>query len=251
MGCLWISSFCQLSIKLFGFLACYRDNVSHACEPYHMVQFPYLPVTMISGVWFRFLSNLMLWTKFFRFNRYMSVYLKTLNLHVYWMELTRALCYLQWTINVKSSKYHVRIFALFSSKPIYKFSVFQAKRGQWQSYNWLWMRTAGREERCSIKRNPWPDAIYRIRTIKWRFWSGTVCQEPWPRIYENTYQLWKDQLNKHPELRIIHPIRNPKDTLVSYYHHCRNDSHFGGVQWNLGSILPVIQRRKASMGWFL
>ena len=32
------------------------------------------------------------------------------------------------------------------------------------------------------------------------------------------YPLWKNSIQKHPELKIIQTIRNPKDTLVSYYH---------------------------------
>ena len=41
------------------------------------------------------------------------------------------------------------------------------------------------------------------------------------------YEVLKSQLEKHPNVRIIQTLRNPRDALVSYYHHLRGDCQLG------------------------
>ena len=44
-----------------------------------------------------------------------------------------------------------------------------------------------------------------------------------PRVFKChlQHQLWEPNLDKNPNVKIIQTTRNPKDTLVSYYHHFR------------------------------
>ena len=52
-----------------------------------------------------------------------------------------------------------------------------------------------------------------------------------PRIMKSHlpyHSHWKQQLDKHPNIRVMQIIRNPKDTLVSFYHHMKNERLLGG-----------------------
>ena len=46
--------------------------------------------------------------------------------------------------------------------------------------------------------------------------------------------VWKDNLEKNPKVKIINVIRNPKDTLLSWYHHYTFDPAVGCFtgSWN-------------------
>ncbi len=54
------------------------------------------------------------------------------------------------------------------------------------------------------------------------FGLGTekALTEDAPRYLKTHLPLdfWKHNIDKHPELKMIMTIRNPKDVLVSYYH---------------------------------
>ena len=39
--------------------------------------------------------------------------------------------------------------------------------------------------------------------------------------------MWQNQLDKHPNMKVIQVIRNPKDTLVSLYHHLQCERNMG------------------------
>ncbi len=41
------------------------------------------------------------------------------------------------------------------------------------------------------------------------------------------YELMKDNVERRPNMKIIQTLRNPKDCLVSYYHHMRADEFTG------------------------
>ena len=64
------------------------------------------------------------------------------------------------------------------------------------------------------------------------------------------YPLWKRQLEKHPNLRIIQTIRNPKDALVSYYHHYRSDGQLGGFNGTWDQFFEIFKEEKLPWGDF-
>lgn len=64
------------------------------------------------------------------------------------------------------------------------------------------------------------------------------------------YPLWKRQLEEHPNLRIIQTIRNPKDALVSYYHHCRSDGQLGGFHGTWDQFFEIFKEGKLPWGDF-
>ena len=64
------------------------------------------------------------------------------------------------------------------------------------------------------------------------------------------FQLWKEKLNRHPDLKIIQTIRNPKDALVSYYHHLSSDGQLGGFNGTWDQFFEVYRQKRLPWGDF-
>ena len=62
------------------------------------------------------------------------------------------------------------------------------------------------------------------------------------------YELWEQQLVKHPNLKIIQTIRNPKDTLVSWYHHCRSDVNIGAFHGTWDQYFELFKQKRLPWG---
>ena len=73
---------------------------------------------------------------------------------------------------------------------------------------------------------------------------------PSPRYMKThlPYELWKQQLDKHPNLKIIQTIRNPKDTLVSWYHHCRSDFNIGAFHGTWDQYFELFEQKRLPWG---
>ena len=71
-----------------------------------------------------------------------------------------------------------------------------------------------------------------------------------PRIMKShlPYEFWKKHLEKHPNLRVIQTIRNPKDTLVSWYHHMRSDNHLGGFNGTWDQYFEEFKNKRLLWG---
>ena len=73
---------------------------------------------------------------------------------------------------------------------------------------------------------------------------------PSPRFMKThlPYELWKDQLKKYPHVRVIQTIRNPKDTLVSYYHHCRSCGQLGAFHGTWDQYFEIFKEKRLPWG---
>ena len=73
-----------------------------------------------------------------------------------------------------------------------------------------------------------------------------------PRIMKThlPYELFKGQLEKHPKLRVLQIVRNPKDTLVSFYHHLSSDGHLGGFNGTWDQFFEEFKNKRLIWGDF-
>ncbi len=73
-----------------------------------------------------------------------------------------------------------------------------------------------------------------------------------PRVVKThlPIEMWRAQLEKHPNLKIIQTLRNPKDSLVSYYYHYMADMVFGFFNGTWDQFFEIIKAKKLPWGDF-
>ena len=73
-----------------------------------------------------------------------------------------------------------------------------------------------------------------------------------PRIMKShlPYSHWKEQLDKYPNMRVLQTLRNPKDTLVSFFHHMSNDNTVGGFNGTWDQFFQLFKENKLPYGDF-
>ena len=71
-----------------------------------------------------------------------------------------------------------------------------------------------------------------------------------PRVFKchMMYKLWKPNIDKHPNVKIIQTTRNPKDTLVSFYHHFRSDGMLGGFNGTWHQYFEWVKQKRLPWG---
>ena len=101
------------------------------------------------------------------------------------------------------------------------------------------------------------DLMDRIPFMEAEMRDGTVGADKLakltpPRFMKThiPYQIWQKQLEKHPDLKVIQVIRNPKDTLVSFYHHLRSDHTLGDFNGTWNQFFQTFKEEKLPSGDF-
>ena len=99
------------------------------------------------------------------------------------------------------------------------------------------------------------DVLSHIPFIETEYPDGTFGADifkalPPPRCMKThlPYELWKQQLEKHPDIKVIQTMRNPKDTLVSWYHHCRSDINSGAFHGTWDQYFELFKQKRLSWG---
>ena len=82
------------------------------------------------------------------------------------------------------------------------------------------------------------------------FGADTFSNLESPRFMKThlPYQLWEKQLQKHPNLKVIQTIRNPKDSLVSFYHHMRSDIQSGAFNGTWDQYFELFKQKRLPWG---
>ncbi len=64
------------------------------------------------------------------------------------------------------------------------------------------------------------------------------------------FQLWKENVEKHPDLKIIQTLRNPKDSIVSFYHHYTADETMGAFNGSFNDFFELYRKKLLGFGDF-
>ncbi len=75
---------------------------------------------------------------------------------------------------------------------------------------------------------------------------------PHPRILKThlPIEMYKDQIKRFPNMRIIQTMRNPKDTLVSAFHHYQGEKHGGIFKGTWDQFFELFKQEKLIFGDF-
>ena len=99
------------------------------------------------------------------------------------------------------------------------------------------------------------DLFQKIPFIETEMPDGTTGADAFknldsPRFMKThlPYGLWEDQLQKQPSVKVIQIIWNPKDTLVSFYHHLRSDSQVGAFNGTWNQYFELFKQKKLPFG---
>ena len=77
-----------------------------------------------------------------------------------------------------------------------------------------------------------------------------LAKLPSPRVIKTHLpaSVWKDNLQKNHNLKIINVIRNPNDTFVSYYHQFKNDPSIGLFTGSFNDFFQLAKNGKVCWG---
>ena len=99
------------------------------------------------------------------------------------------------------------------------------------------------------------DIFEKMPFIELEMEDGTISAELAAKLTPPRYlkthlpfAVWKDNIQKHPDLKVIQTIRNPKDSLVSYYHHYRSDNTMGGFNGTWDQFFDLIKAKRLPWG---
>ncbi len=73
---------------------------------------------------------------------------------------------------------------------------------------------------------------------------------PHPRVLKThlPFEMYKDQVKRFPNMKVIQTIRNPKDTLVSAFHHLQSEKHTGLFIGTWDQFFELFKQQKLFFG---